>query len=45
MIKVNDEFSFSTDPHNWILHHTYMGMDRKKQPKRQTRETYYPNLE
>ena len=45
MIQVNDEFSFSTDPHNWILHHTYMGVDKNKKPKRQTRETYYPNLE
>ena len=45
MIKINDEFSFSTDPHNWILHHTYMGEDRKGNPKRQTKETYHPNLE
>ena len=45
MIKVNDEFSFSTDPHNWILYHSYMGVDKDKKPKRQTKETYYPNLE
>lgn len=45
MIRINEEFSFSTDPHNWILHHAYMGVDRQKKPKRHVRETYYPNLE
>ena len=45
MIKVNEEFSFSTDPHNWILHHTYMGEGRDKKPKLQTKESFHPNLE
>jgi hypothetical protein len=45
MIKVNDKFSFKRDAHGYVLIENYIGVDKNKQPKQQTKETFHPNLD
>ena len=43
-LKVNDRFTITKDKHNKILIETYMGVDKDKQPKEQTRESYHMTI-
>jgi hypothetical protein len=45
MIKFNEDYSFERDKYQWILHHSYDGRDKDKNPKRQSRDTYHATLE
>jgi transcriptional antiterminator len=44
-IKVANNLSFKRDHHGYILIENYIGVDKDKQPKQQTKETFHPNLD
>lgn len=44
MIKVNDRFSFERDQYCWHLHEFRDGTDKKGNPKKSKKTSYYANL-
>jgi len=43
-MKVDEKYSVSTDKYNWIITETYLGIDKDKKPKYQTRDHFFPSL-